>query len=340
MEELLSELSLINAQSSDEGLYECVGLNVYGEQSDSLLVQVQDVPQPPLDVRLMGGVGSRRVQIEWRPPNDDGGSAVQDYTIFYQSLSGSGELKEEKLTPSIGDGQKEQQQHASIGNLQPATTYRLYVTASNQLGQGRPSSPAITFTTDEEVPEGAPQDLTVSAVSARSFTLNWAPPLASLQHGPVHSYVITLDSQQINRTVVTVSSSSSSSVTYQFVDLKPDTNHVIYIQAVNGRGKGPPSSPPLTVRTGEDSPESPPLNLACVALSSRSLQITWQPPPTHRRNGLIRGYSVVYQQLLTEDDLISDSMEESIAQTTTTSELTIFLSNLLKFSNYSVQVFD
>ena len=348
LEELVSELSLVNAASGDEGLYECAGMNVYGEQSDSILVQVQDIPHPPADVRLASAVGSRRVQLEWRPPSDDGGSGIQHFTVFYQSLTAGSELKEDSIAPSFGnDGQM---QHASIGNLQPATSYRLYMTTSNQLGQSRPSSPVITFTTDEEVPEGAPRDLAVSAVHSRSFTLTWSPPLISLQHGPIHSYVITLDSQQVNRTVVTVaSSSSSSSVTYQFVELRPDTSHVIYIQAVNNRGKGPPSSPPLTVRTAEDVPEAAPSNVACVALSSRSLQITWQPPPVHQRNGIIRGYNVLYQQLLTEDDLLNDLLTDATAagmesgvqplpQTTNTAELTVFLSNLLKFSNYSIQV--
>lgn len=346
LEELVSELSLVNAAAGDEGLYECAGMNVYGEQSDSILVQVQDIPQPPADVRLASAVGSRRVQLEWRPPIDDGGSGIQQFTIFYQSLALGSELKEESIAPSIGNdnGQK---QHASIGNLQPATSYRLYITASNQLGQSRPSSPVITFTTDDEVPEGAPRDLTVSSVYSRSFTLTWSPPLTSLQHGPIHSYVITLDSQQVNRTVVTVASSSSSTMTYQFVELRPDTSHVIYIQAVNNRGKGPPSSPPLTVRTAEDVPEAAPSNVACVALSSRSLQITWQPPAVQQRNGIIRGYNVLYQQLLTEEDLLNDLLTDSTAvdsgvqslpQTTNTAELTVFLSNLLKFSNYSIQV--
>lgn len=83
---LVSELSVTNAASADEGLYECVASNIYGEDSDAVFLQVQDVPQPPLDVRV-SATGARRVQLEWKVPVADGGNPLQEFVIFYQSLS-------------------------------------------------------------------------------------------------------------------------------------------------------------------------------------------------------------------------------------------------------------
>lgn len=83
---LVSELSVTNAASADEGLYECVASNVYGEDSDAVFLQVQDVPQPPLDVRVTTAA-ARRIQLEWKAPVADGGNPLQEFVIFYQSLS-------------------------------------------------------------------------------------------------------------------------------------------------------------------------------------------------------------------------------------------------------------
>jgi hypothetical protein len=83
---LTSELSVTNAAAADEGLYECSAANIYGEDSDGVFLQVQDVPHPPLDVRVASTAG-RRIQLEWKPPAADGGNAIQEFVIFYQSPS-------------------------------------------------------------------------------------------------------------------------------------------------------------------------------------------------------------------------------------------------------------
>lgn len=215
-----------------------------------------------------------------------------------------------------------------VDQLQPATNYHIHVTASNALGQSQPST-ALTVTTDEEAPEGPPLSVTSSAVGPRSLTISWTAPAARLQNGVIHSYVITVDSgRSLNRTVVAAGNNE-----YTATGLRPNTNHIVYIQAVNSQGSGPPS-PSVTVKTSEDIPEEAPLNVACVALSSQSLQITWQPPRQEYRNGLIRGYRVFYE-------LMGDMLwlvDQDIGSSQTTTELTVFLSNLQKSSNYSIQV--
>lgn len=223
----------------------------------------------------------------------------------------------------------------------------MHVTASNALGQSQPSS-GSTFTTDEEAPQGLPLDVSGSILHSRGFTLNWAPPSQRLQNGLILSYLVTIESpnRTINRTIIPSSSSGGSLFQHQLTGLRPNTNHVVYIQAVNSQGSGPPS-PSLTIRTAEDVPEEEPLNVACVALSSQSLQITWQPPRLEARNGIIRGYRVSYEpvdvsvdglQLIQLLDSSGDQQMASAGMQLTTSELTIFLSNLRKYSNYSIQV--
>ncbi|KAK4016305.1 hypothetical protein OUZ56_031254 [Daphnia magna] len=319
---LTSELSVTNAAVADEGLYECAASNMHGEDSDAVFLQVQDVPQPPLDVRVASAAG-RRIQLEWKPPAADGGNPLQEFIIFYQSSGG--DVRQERIMASQFSG--------SIGNLQPATVYQVYMTASNALGQSQPSL-GLTVTTDEEAPEGPPLQVGASSVHARGFTLSWAPPAHQLQHGIIQSYLVTIDSgRMLNRTVL-----PSSSNEYTMAGLRPNTNYHAYVQAVNNQGSGP-ASPSVSVKTSEAPPEEPPLNVACVSLNSQSLQITWQPPPADYRNGLLRGYRIFYEPL--SELLYLSSPDQSDLQTgssQTTTELTVFLSGLQKFANYSIQV--
>ena len=54
--------------------------------NDGVFLQVQNGPHPPLDVRVASTAG-RRIQLEWKPPAADGGNAIQEFVIFYQSPS-------------------------------------------------------------------------------------------------------------------------------------------------------------------------------------------------------------------------------------------------------------
>lgn len=61
--------------------------------------------------------------------------------------------------------------------------------------------------------------------------------------------------------------------------LKPLTTYEVTVKAVNQLGIGP-SSNPLVMTTIEEAPSSPPTNIQLIPISSTSLQIVWQQPPT------------------------------------------------------------
>ena len=48
-------------------------------------------------------------------------------------------------------------------------------------------------------------------------------------------------------------------------------------------------------------PDSPPSNFVAVALSSRSIRLTWGAPPAEYQNGVITGYVVNVTELGTEE---------------------------------------
>lgn len=80
-------------------------------------------------------------------------------------------------------------------------------------------------------------------------------------------------------------------------------------------------------------PSMPPENVRCAPLTSQSLQISWQPPPSHHTNGLLQGYKVNFEFM---SDVIGGMNDDIDSRKTT--DLTIVLTGLRKFTNYSIQV--
>lgn len=77
----------------------------------------------------------------------------------------------------------------------------------------------------------------------------------------------------------------------------------------------------------------PPEDIRCVALTSQSMQVSWQSPPAHHTNGLLQGYKLNFEQVM--DNLGSTTDE---VETRKTTAQTIVLTNLRKYTNYSIQV--
>lgn len=44
-------------------------------------------------------------------------------------------------------------------------------------------------------------------------------------------------------------------------------------------------------------PSLAPEDLRCAALTSTSLQVSWQPPPINHQNGLLQGYKVSFEPM-------------------------------------------
>lgn len=73
--------------------------------------------------------------------------------------------------------------------------------------------------------------------------------------------------------------------------------------------------------------------MRCAALSSQSLQVSWQPPPIYHTNGLLQGYKLIFEPII---DDIQPSKDEVESRKTTA--LTMVLTGLRKYTNYSIQV--
>lgn len=63
------------------------------------------------------------------------------------------------------------------------------------------------------------------------------------------------------------------------------------------------------------------------------MQISWQPTPPQYTNGLLQGYKINYEHV---GEIVGSESDD--LDTKKTTELTIVLTGLKKFTNYSIQV--
>lgn len=78
-------------------------------------------------------------------------------------------------------------------------------------------------------------------------------------------------------------------------------------------------------------PATPPRNVTTMALSSTSINVSWDEIPLFNRNGIIVTYEVVFVPLNTFDGQVSRGARN-------TSELSILLNGLEEYLDYNITV--
>lgn len=78
-------------------------------------------------------------------------------------------------------------------------------------------------------------------------------------------------------------------------------------------------------------PSAPPQTVKCDALTSVSIQTSWQAPPKESMHGAIQGYKLLYEPVNLDTDYVG-------RETKITSALSTVLHGLQPFTNYTVQV--
>ncbi|CAH1170098.1 unnamed protein product [Phaedon cochleariae] len=320
-----AELKIINSDAKDSGAYFCQASNMYGRDQQLVQLLVQEPPGSPSGLEA-AMVGSRSVNLKWQHRSGDA-NEVFKFIVEYKEIDkllGTWHAVDLTDTPLPFA--------ALVEDLKPATRYAFRVVAEGPAGRSAPSE-ELPVRTEPQRPAGAPLNPAARAVSSREVLVTWSPPLAELRHGDIQGF-------NIGYRTVTMGAYNFTSVNGDGEDggemllggLNKYTRYTIVVQAFNEVGAGPLSEP-VTAQTMEDVPSMPPEDVRCAALTSQSLQVSWQPPPTEHCNGLLQGYKLTYEPVLDENWKGSDEME-----TRKTTALTTVITGLRKFTNYSLQV--
>ena len=77
-----------------------------------------------------------------------------------------------------------------LHTLQPATLYHMRLIAVNRVGDSEPTKEPIVLMTEEESPEGSPQEIRGREDGSQAIVVRWKPPKSHLRHGKILVYYL------------------------------------------------------------------------------------------------------------------------------------------------------
>ncbi|XP_060535010.1 cell adhesion molecule Dscam2 isoform X1 [Cylas formicarius] len=316
------ELQILNADASDSGAYFCQASNMYGRDQQLVQLLVQEPPVPPQNVEVPTKT-STSVNLKWSHKSGDS-NEVFKFIVEFKEMERAWRQIELTETPLPYS--------ATVEDLKPATKYAFRVIAEGPAGRSLPSDEVLIRTASEK-PAGPPLNPAARPISSTEILVTWQPPLIEMRHGDIQGFNVGYKSVTMGAyNFTSVAGDGEDGGEVLLSSLAKFTRYTIVIQAYNEVGAGPLSET-VTAQTMEDVPSMPPEDVRCAALTSQSLQVSWQPPPTEHCNGLLQGYKLTYEPVIDENWKGNDEIE-----TRKTTALTTVITGLRKFTNYSLQV--
>ncbi|XP_046961636.1 fibronectin type-III domain-containing protein 3a isoform X2 [Vanessa cardui] len=218
-------------------------------------------PGPPGRPAPRGKIHSRAFRLRWDPPTDDGGTAVESYTLEIDGGEG------------YSCAYRGPDREAHCDRLLPGTQYRARVRCSNVAGESEWSA-SETVVTEATCPSACSPPEMASAPRSTLVPVRWRAP-DCIGGAPLTEYRLELaDTDGLVR-LVHVGLESECIVR----ELLPGREYRMWVTACNRVGAGPPSTA-LRFKTAPappDAPEAPNVTLE----TPRSAHVEWTAPPNN-----------------------------------------------------------
>ncbi|XP_066531970.1 immunoglobulin superfamily DCC subclass member 3 [Hoplias malabaricus] len=136
-----STLAVTRITSEDEAIYQCIAENSAGtnQASARLAVSVaKELPDPPQGLKATA-LSKTTLQLSWVQPSTEVTDSIIGYVLHIRKI---GEPESKELQEAVS---KTTYQH-DLTNLEPATTYSIYLKAYSPLGASQESSTVIATT--------------------------------------------------------------------------------------------------------------------------------------------------------------------------------------------------
>ncbi|XP_070564232.1 tyrosine-protein kinase receptor Tie-1-like isoform X4 [Ptychodera flava] len=230
-------------------------------------------PQPTLTV-----LGSKSIEVSWEMIESSG---VKGYEVAYKEEGGQMYFRE------VDDPD---QTLLVLEGLKPYTVYRIGIAEKNCAGKG-PTSALVSIRTRQDAP-GPVRNLRLVAHTPDRILVTWDAP--AVPNGEISHYELTIYENgvqlrdRIARTTVQEN--------YVLSNLRPYTMYRVVVQAYTIKTG---ESADAEIRTPEDVPSGPPINIVASNITTDSMTLNWEEPEEDKRNGLISRYDYVFR---TKDD--------------------------------------
>uniref|UniRef100_A0A8C1HQJ1 Neural cell adhesion molecule L1-like protein n=1 Tax=Cyprinus carpio carpio TaxID=630221 RepID=A0A8C1HQJ1_CYPCA len=277
-------LEIINVSFGDQGFYVCVARTPVDQDMAVAQLSVVDVPDPPEDVVLSEHNG-RSVKLQWIPGDDHNSSITKFVIEFEESQHEPGSWREMMRVPG--------NHHFALLNLHGHVDYRFRVSATNEVGRGRPSQATERYKTPASAPDKNPENIKIEGHLPHEMDLNWEP-LSPIEHnGPGLEYKVSYRRQG------TGEDWTEHMVKRHSFVVKNTPTFVLYeikIQAKNHAGWGPDPEI-ITAYSGEDFPSAAPENVAIDGMNNTMVKVRWDHVHKDKLNGHLGGYRISFWRL-------------------------------------------
>ncbi|XP_022790788.1 protein sidekick-2-like, partial [Stylophora pistillata] len=177
----------------------------------------------------------------------------------------------------------------SLHNLKKYTTYTITVLAFT-VKDGVPTL-ATNFTTAEDVPDHPPTNLTALTTSSTSINVTWQPIPPDHAHGIILTYHVKYWRRDKPDDSALIATINSEELQVELKGLGKYKEYCIKVAGSTVAGFGNYSEP-VFVRTRQDVPDEPPVNVIAKGTKPTVIQFQWSPVPDEAINGIGIGYKL------------------------------------------------
>ncbi|XP_029102034.1 neural cell adhesion molecule L1.2 isoform X2 [Scleropages formosus] len=280
-----STLAVSDVQSEDEGMYTCEVITRLDMAHASGYITIIDKPDPPTLLQL-SAPKDRSLMLSWSP-EDDHNSPILEFVVEYEEQQfGKGEwIEVARVTGEVN--------HVTAP-LRPFGTYSFRVTAINELGKSKPSSPSALHSTPPAAPDMNPEDVRSESTEPGTLVIMWEEMDQQNFNGPGFQYKV-MWRQSIGQGPQWHHNYTSSP---PFIVMEAGTfiPFEIKVQAVNDLGEGPEPEPEIGY-SGEDTPLEAPVGVGVEVINSTAIKVKWAPVSKDTVRGHLLGYKVHLKRL-------------------------------------------
>ncbi|XP_035824249.1 protein sidekick-2 isoform X2 [Aplysia californica] len=300
----------VSARTEEDGFGEAAVAEVY-------TTSLRERPDTPFNLRIdESKVTARTITLDWIPGKNNF-SPVRNFTIQYKEKTGSWTAVESPVKP--------QSTQYTVTGLRPNSWYKFRVAATNDVGTSDWSDESAEVPTKQDVPDGAPENVKIVALTRTDIKITWTPPGNWTWNGYMVQDMVQY--REEGAEAYREEEVNFNQNTFIKRGLTIGVKYEIRVRACNTVGCGPPSV--LQVfRVGDIAPTAAPVRVTVTSLSSTDLEITWQPPPKDNINGVLIGYTVLYWSSPT------DTCEERSPNSLLESGLSVLLEDLNPYTIY------
>lgn len=277
-------LVIRDVRGDDDGTYSCAAYNaVFDDKPSSQVRLIVHVPATVVtapantaakvsdDVKITCvAVGNLPIQLAWF----NGSRKMRNNSRV--TIKSSVEKEYYRVNGSL---------HIQKLLLQDTKQYSCRVT--NEFGSD--TKPFQITVQQEPSPPSMP---VVKETEATSIYLTWSPGFDG--NAPIIQYIVEfkLRTRGWDESKRRVARQSNG---LQVDGLRPASEYELRVYAVNKLGKSD-ASHYTTRKTLEAAPSQAPKLKNVTAVSSKEIYVAWEPPPVSSRNGVLRGYFVLYRE--------------------------------------------